>query len=109
MNNGAPVETDSLQVPAYFRLKGKRAKWLYAPDTSWGSDFYTVKRRPDESGNQNLENVAIAAVQPLVDDGRALSVDANVVSVGANSAGLQISIVDASGQLQVTTFPGLGV
>lgn len=107
MVGGAPQETDSLQVPAYFRLKAKRTKWLYAPDNKWGSDFYKIKKRTNTS-NLQLENVALAALEPLIDDGRSIQNTAQVIKQGINSAGMQISIEDVSGQIDVQTFPGLG-
>lgn len=109
LSQGAPVQTDSLQVPAYFRLKVKNQQWLYAPDTSYGSKFYTIKKRPTENGNQQLENTAVEALQPMVDDGRALSVTATVVTGTRNSAGMDIEIIDASGGEETQNFSGLGV
>jgi phage gp46-like protein len=109
LSKGAPVQSDALLVPAYVRLKTRRSQWLYAPDSNYGSDFYTVKKRPTESGNQQLENIAVQALQPMIDDGRALQVTAQVVTGNRNSAGMNIEIIDASGGAQETTFPGLGV
>jgi phage gp46-like protein len=109
MAEGSPSQTNSLQIPAYFRLKAKRKQWLYAPDDKWGSDFYTVKKRPSENGNQRLENIAIQALQPIVDDGRALQIEAEVVQNTRNGSGLNISILDAAGEVEAETFPGLGV
>ncbi len=108
IENGSPVETDSLTIPAYFRLKAKRGRWLNAPDTNWGSDFYTITKRPSENANQRLENIAVSALQPLVDDGRADSVEVNVLTASRGSAGLETKIVDASGEVETETFKGLG-
>lgn len=109
MDGGAPVETDSLQVPAYFRLKIKRKQWLYAPDDKYGSDFYVVKKRPSTNAAQRLENIAIAALKPLTDDGRANRIDVTADIITRNGAALTTTIVDASGQEETVTFPGLGV
>lgn len=109
MEGGAPVETDSLQVPAYIRLKAKRKQWMYAPDENWGSDYYTVKKRPSTNAAQRLENIGIAALTPLTDDGRALSVEVTADAIDRSSAALTTTIVDASGQAETVTFPGLGV
>jgi phage gp46-like protein len=107
MDSGAPEQTNSLQVPAYFRMKIKRTKWMYAPDKNYGSDFYTIAKRPSENGNQRLEGVAIKALQPLVDDGRAQQVTANVTENTRNGAAMDTVIVDASGQVEQTTFKGI--
>lgn len=109
MSGGAPVETDSLQVPAYFRLKIKRKTWMYAPDDKFGSDFYLVKKRPATNAGQKLENIAIAALQPIADDGRAKRITVQTDELSRQGAALTASIIDASGEEQVATFTGLGV
>lgn len=109
MSGGSPEQTDSLQVPAYFRLKIKRKKWLYAPDDKYGSDYYTIVKRPANNAAQVLENVGIAALKPLTDDGRANRIDVSADSVTRNGASLTTTITDASGQPETVTFSGLGV
>lgn len=109
LQNGQPVQSDSLKVPAYFRLKTKRGKWLYAPDKQYGSDFYTVVKRPSENGNNRLENVALAALQPILDDGRASAVEAIVTVNRRSASGLEVHITDAAGEVETETFPGLGL
>jgi phage gp46-like protein len=109
MNLGAPVETNSLQVPAYFRLKIKRKQWLYAPDDKYGSDFYLLQKRPASNAAQKIENVAVNALQPLTDDGRASRIDVVADNFSRNGAALTATILDASGEEEIVTFPGLGV
>lgn len=108
LEGGAPVQTNSLTIPAYFRTKIKRQRWLYAPDSDYGSDYFTVSKRPSENGNQRLENIGAKALQPMVDDGRALQVEVTVVENRRDAAGLQVTIVDAAGEVEQETFPGLG-
>lgn len=109
MVGGAPQETDSLQVPAYFRLKTKRTKWMYAPDDKFGSDFYLVKKRPSENADARLRSIAEVALQPIINDGRASSVVAAVTANRRGATAMDVTIVDASGQAEVQTFQGLGV
>lgn len=109
MDGGAPVQTNSLQVPAYFRLKIKRKTWLYAPNDQYGSDFYTLKKRPSTNAGQRLENIAIAALKPITDDGRANRIDVVTDTLTRNGAGMVTTIVDASGTTETVTFTGLGV
>ncbi len=109
MDNGAPVETNSLQVPAFFRLRIKRKQWLYAPDTRFGSDFYTVLKRPSQNAAQRLENIGSAALQPMIDDGRADSVTVTADVFNRNGVSMTTDIVDASGVAQTATFSGLGI
>lgn len=109
MSGGSPVQTDSLKVPAYFRVKTRRGKWLYAPDNKFGSDFYAVQKRPSDNANKRFENIAVSALQPMVDDGRALEIDVKVVENQRSGTGLQVTILDASGEVAVETLPGLGL
>lgn len=109
MTSGAPNETDSLRVPAYFRLKIKRKKWLYAPNDKYGSDFYTLKKVPPNNTSQVFENVAAKALQPLADDKRAKQIIVTADEVSRNGASLTAEILDASGEAEVVTFPGLGI
>lgn len=109
LEGGAPVETNSLQMPAYFRLKIKRKTWLYAPDDKYGSDFYTILKRPATNAGQRLENIATAALKPLTEDGRANRIDVETDTLTRNGAGMKTTIVDASGQSETVTFTGLGV
>ncbi len=108
LSGGAPSQTDSLKVPAYFRMKAKRGTWLYAPDSKWGSDFYTLPRRPSDNGNQKIENVALSALEPILNDGRAKSIEANITENKRGATALETIIIDASGEVVTETFKGLG-
>jgi len=109
MSGGSPVQSNSLVLPAYYRLKTKRTKWLYAPDNEYGSDYYTVLKRPASNSNTKLENIGAVALQPLVDDGRAKSVELTVTQNTRGGTELKTAIVDASGEIQTFVFNGLGV
>lgn len=109
MDQGAPEQTNSLQVPAFFRLRIKRKQWMYAPDTRFGSDYYTILKRPSQNAAQRLENIGAAALQPLIDDGRADTVNVTADAFTRNGVALTAEIIDASGEATVSTFSGLGV
>lgn len=109
MEKGAPIQTNSLLIPAYHRLKVKRTQWLYAPDPGYGSDFYLVKKRANTNANTQLENIAERALQPMVDDGRANTITVTVDANTRNGAGMTTKIVDAQGEVEQTTFKGLGL
>lgn len=104
VNGGAPVETDSLRVPAYNRLKTRRLMWLYAPDKSFGSDFFRVRRRNSVDVSNDLEAIAYQALKPMIDDGRAVEVNSDLVVQGRGYAGLSTEIVDASGEVNKVVF-----
>lgn len=109
MENGSPVEDDSLIYPAYYRLKVRRTQWMYAPDTEYGSDFYTVKKRFNPNEVVSLTNIAESALAPMVEDGRASSVEANFLTpAGRNDVQLSVTIIDAQGQPQTLNLPAVG-
>jgi len=108
-NNGQPDQTNSLNVPAYFRLKISRLQWMYAPDSKYGSDYYTLKKRPAINGNQRIENMTVKALQPLVDDGRASSIQADVTENDREGIVLTTQITDATGEVEVQAFDSLGL
>lgn len=108
LKDGRPEETNSLSVPAYFRLKIKRTKWLYAPDTKYGADFYTIQKRPADNANQRFESTATKALQPMVDDGRALQISATVTQNSRGGTALDTKIIDATGEVETVTFNSLG-
>lgn len=109
LQGGAPKETDSLEVPAYFRLKIPRKGWMYAPDDKFGSDFHTIKKRQTTKDATQIETIAGNALQPIADDGRARSIEVNAIITSRQAVGLQAKIVKANGQLEQLVLPSLGV
>lgn len=109
MVNGAPSQTDSLLLPAYYRFKIQRGKWLYAPDTDYGSDFGSVKKRPGVAANEVMENIGERALQPILDDARAKSITITSTPAGRHGFDLATKIIDAQGEVQQTVFKGLGL
>lgn len=107
--NGAPVETDSLMVPAYFRLKIKRDGWMYAPDANYGSIFNRIKKNPTGGDTSKIENAGAVALQPILDDGRAVSITVETTFAARNSVGLDIKIERQRGVFDQLEIPALGV
>lgn len=97
-DQGKPELTRSLTHPAYYRLKVRRGTWMYAPDSRYGSDFHKILKRGTGQDMSALEAVGTRALQPLIDDGRALEVDVVGALRYRNAAGLEIKIVDAEGE-----------
>lgn len=109
MTNGAPLDDPSLIYPSYYRLKTERSHWLYAPDDQYGSDFYVQKKRFTANDVNPYSNIAEQALQPIIDDGRALDVSVNFLSpLGRNDIELSTTIVDAQGQPQILSLPMVG-
>lgn len=105
IEGGVPVQTDSLVVPAYFRLKTRRLRWLYAPDTTYGSDFHLVKKRRTTEDASFLESIAAQALQPILDDGRAESITVNTTATSRSGVGMQASIISDGGQEDTLDLP----
>lgn len=109
MKGGTPVETDSLRVPAYIRLKTKRSQWMYAPDKKYGSDFYTLVKRQTNRDTTIIENTAARALQPIADDGRAARVDIENDVVARHGVGIKVRLIGAGGERENLNLTGLGV
>lgn len=111
MENGAPVPTESLTVPAYYRLKAQRGRWMYAPDSEWGSDFYLIKKRNTMNADQALIQVGEKALKPIIDDGRARNIEVvrpDEQGGSRNNAALDVSITTIEGQVQELNLPSVG-
>lgn len=108
MDGGKPVQTDSLRMAAYFRLKVRRAKWLYAPSTTYGSDLDLYKKRQANLDITAVENTAIKAVQPIVDDGRAAEIRVDFSESARGGIGIKCKILNASGIVEELNLQGVG-
>lgn len=109
LDGGKPVQSDSLQEPAYFRLKTKRTQWLYAQNNQFGADFYLLNKRQTTRDATRIETIAANALQPIADDGRASSIEIETKVVNRHSIGLQVTLEKADGQLEELILPSLGV
>ena len=109
MNGGSPIETSSLQVPAYIRLKTRRSNWLYAPDSDYGSDYYLLRKRQGVLDASTVETIGERALQPIVDDGRASEITVQTSQTARHGIAMETKIVDAKGEPEEITFVGLGV
>lgn len=107
--NGNLVRDESLKFAAYARLKIQRTKWMYAPDSDYGSNFGLVKKRSNNASPM-LQNIAEKALQPLIDDGRAVDITVDVLpSQGRHDAQLEISITDKNQQVMKFDYQPVGV
>lgn len=107
LENGSPQETDSLTIPAYLRLKTQRTRWLYAPNEDYGSDFYLVQKRRTDQDTTFIENIAIAALNPITQDARANRIDVETVAVARHGIGLRTVIYDARGNVEELVLPSI--
>lgn len=105
---GSPVRDETLKPPAFYRLRIQRKSWMYAPDTSFGSDFATL-RKQTQATRQALVAMGERALQPLVDDGRAESVTFMNESTERFQERLACEIIDIDGNRQQITLNPIGV
>lgn len=107
VTNGDTVQDFTLQFPAYLRLKVQRKKWLYAPDNNYGADFYKILKRSSNTPKV-LETVAVKALQPLIDDGRAKEITAESMPQARNICNIEVNILEANNYLQTFEFNPVG-
>jgi phage gp46-like protein len=108
INKGNPVRDESLQFPAYARLKIKRQGWLYAPNKDYGSDYSSVRKRTN-STQALLESIGIKALQPMIDDGRASEVAFTLDQSSRNGESQICSIVDTDSNILSFELSSVGV
>lgn len=106
--DGRPVNTNSLRLPSYYRLKTKRKQWQYAPNDKFGADFFKIVKNSNQTPSQ-VETVGGRALQPIVDDGRALTIDVTTKQTSRHGISLTTAITDAEGNVETVTFNSLGV
>lgn len=107
MTNGSPTNDSSTKPAAYYRLRIGRTQWLYAPDTDYGSDFGLLRKRHTNEDSKILEGIAQRALQPLIDDGRAVAIDVATVQNGRNFAQLAVQITETTGKITQLAFDPL--
>ncbi len=109
MSGGAPTESEALIYPAFYRLKVRRTQWMYAPDSSYGSDFYTLKKRFTALAVNPTIGIAEKALEPLVEEGLASEVIVTQLpSSGRNDIQMDINLVDAQGEEESLLLPMVG-
>lgn len=107
-DGGAPVITRSLKMPMYFRTLAPRKRWLYAPDDNWGSDFHLLHTKNGPNAGPAAQAIERRALQPLIEDGRALDVS---VGVSQQRGGLVVDAraIEANGtETELTGLRPLG-
>lgn len=108
MKGGAPEQTDSLRIPAYFRWKIPQGSWLYAPDPGYGSRFRTIGKKPPGGDLTPIEQAGSSALQPLLDDGRAMAITVEATnSINRNGANIGARIERSRGLFDNLEIPAL--
>ena len=111
MTNGKPTESESLLYPAYYRTKIRRGAWMHAPDSRYGSDFGNISQRFNGRDLPTLANIQKQALQPMIDDKRAIAVDVTYDGTQQgirNNSALKANITSADGTTETLLLPPLG-
>ena len=103
IENGDTVQDFTLLYPAYVRMKTQRKKWLYAPDDTYGSDLYKVKKRGNNTPRL-LESITTKTLQPLIDDGRATEIAVFSKPLSRNMCNIEITILEVNNSIQTFEF-----
>jgi len=93
IDKGNPIRDESLQFPVYVRLKVKKDSWMYASSSDYGSNYSTVKKRISITQSL-LRSIGTRALQPIIDDGRALEIDFSVVTSNRNLEEQLCTVID---------------
>jgi phage gp46-like protein len=80
---------------------------MYAPDTNYGSTFNNVRKRTSNSRTL-LRQVAEKALQPLIDDRRAVTIDVENTDNARHAEALDVTITEREGSVTSFSFNPLG-
>ena len=80
---------------------------MYAPDTNYGSTFNRIKKNPTGGDTNKIENAGSVALQPILDDGRAVSITVDTIFAARNGVGLDIKIEKQRGVFDQLEIPSL--
>lgn len=82
---------------------------MYAPNTLYGSDFHLISKKKGQTDTGLIEVMAARALQPLIDDGRATTIEVNTLESARYGVRLDIKITDAEGNVEQIIFTPVGV
>ncbi len=105
---GAPINNSDLKTPSYIRIATPRSKWMYAPNSSYGSDFYLYNKRKVAQDVTLFEALMQDCLQPIIDDGRAGEVNVTLTQNSMNALGFETAITDIQGKIQEVSFDPIG-
>lgn len=111
MTKGKPTDSDSLLYPAYYRLMIARGRWMYAPNTQYGSDLGTIKKRFNGRDLTGIAATAQKALAPIQEDGRALAIDVvpdSQQQALRNNVALSVTLTSAEGITETLNLPVVG-
>lgn len=106
VDKGNPVIDTGLKTPAYIRVKTPRDGWLYTTDSSFGSSLNRLKKLKTVKPDRQVQNLIEKALQPLIDEGRALGVEVETSERSRHNIAEKVKITDASGnQEEIVLIP----
>jgi phage gp46-like protein len=98
-NAGKPAIDTTLAAPTRTRLRARRGGWMHAPNDQWGSDFHSYRKRKSTDFKDGLgESIALKALQPLVDDGRADNLEAETQFTQRGGVAIKVTLLDRQQQ-----------
>ena len=109
LSGGKPVTDTTLLTPSYIRLKANRQRWLYAPDTDWGSDYYLLRKQLTTQPATREIRTGEKALEPLINQDRASETIIEVVERQRGATLLKIQVKDSQGESEDPVLIPIGV
>lgn len=89
--NGDAVIDATLATPIYIRLKTPLNKWLYAPDSFYGSTLGQNQKNRTAAGGSTVGSIIFKALTPMRVDGRMVGLELS--STGQTRHGQLLSVI----------------
>lgn len=109
-SDGRPVLDSTLGPPMRTRIVAHRTRWMYAPNSDWGSDMYRYKRRRSTDFSDGLgESIVAKALEPMQKDGRADNIEVETQFTKRGGVALKTTYFDRQKQEENTVITPVGV
>lgn len=107
--DGRPVLDSTLAPPTRTRILAHRGRWLHAPNSEWGSDFYRYKRKKSVDFRDGLgESIVSKALAPIAADGRADNIEVETQFTKRGGVAYAVTLLDRQKQDEYTITTPVG-
>lgn len=96
--NGQIQNSNQLEAQIYQLIQTPKTKWLYAPDSNYGSDFYTLLNQRQRLSKSQILQLVTSALDPLTSTGELTLTSLTVPVLTLGTVNIDIEGVDSSGE-----------